>query len=101
MLPDEVATVTEAVRRVGELIQPELLPHPELTKRNAFAHIWLGIKTVFGDSWRDRAGLAGVLAFVEWIGAHPNADYQDYRGPVELACPKTAELPKPEPTLFD
>ena len=46
-------------------IQPVLAPHPGLARRNAHAHAWLGIKTLFGEAWRERADLACVLAFVE------------------------------------
>ncbi len=76
------------VRRVGDRIQPLLDPHPGLAARNAHAHVWLGIKVRFGESWRTRAMHAGVCAFVDWIEANPNADYEAFPGPVELAEPE-------------
>lgn len=82
--PDELAQVTARVREVADHIQPLLLPHPGLARRNAHAHVWLGLKVVFGEDWRDRAAPASVHAFLDWMAAEPNADYGDYRGPVEF-----------------
>ncbi len=77
-----LAQVNARVRQVADRIQPLLTPHPGLARRNAHAHAWLGIKTVFGEHWRQRADLGTVLAFVAWLDAHPNDDYQAYDGPV-------------------
>ena len=77
-----LAQVNARVRQVADRIQPLLTPHPGLARRNAHAHAWLGIKTVFGEHWRQRADLGTVLAFVEWLDRHPNHDYQAYDGPV-------------------
>ncbi len=84
--------IRDLVREVGERIQPQLHPHPGLAQRNAYAHIWLGVSTVFGEEWRERASEASVVAFLEWIEANPNTDYEEYDGPRELA--------PPEPGLF-
>lgn len=80
--------VTARVRDVGARIQPLLEPHPGLAARNAHAHIWLGIKVRFGDSWRERASLEGVCAFLDWIESNPNADYEDFPGPIQLKDPE-------------
>lgn len=80
----ELAQVTARVREVADSIQPLLLPHPGLARRNAHAHVWLGLKVVFGEDWRERAAPASVHAFLDWMAAAPNADYGDYGGPVEF-----------------
>ena len=80
--------VAMRVRRVGDRIQPLLDPHPGLAARNAHAHIWLGIKVRFGESWRTRASHDGVCAFIDLIAANPNADYEAFPGPIELAEPE-------------
>ena len=82
-----LAQVNARVRQVADRIQPLLAPHAGLSRRNAQAHAWLGIKTVFGEAWRERADLATVLAFVEWLDAHPNDDYEAYDGPVRHRQP--------------
>ena len=82
MAAPTIARVNARVREVADRIQPLLEPHPGLARRNAHAHAWLGIKTLFGEAWRERADLACVLAFVEWMHAHPNDDYEAYDGPV-------------------
>jgi hypothetical protein len=82
-----LAQVNARVREVADRIQPLLAPHAGLARRNAHAHAWLGIKTVFGDDWRERADLAAVLAFVAWLDAHPNDDYEAYDGPVRHLQP--------------
>ena len=81
MAAPTIAQVNARVREVADHIQPLLAPHPGLARRNAHAHAWLGIKTIFGDHWRERADLATVLVFVEWLDAHPNDDYEAYDGP--------------------
>ena len=77
-----LAQVNARVREVADRIQPLLAPHAGLARRNAHAHAWLGIKTIFGEHWRERADLTTVLAFVEWLDAHPNDDYENYDGPM-------------------
>jgi hypothetical protein len=47
----------------------------------------LGIKTIFGEDWRERADLSTVMAFVEWMRTHPNDDYEAYDGPVRHLAP--------------
>ncbi len=81
MAAPTLTQVTARVRQVADRIQPLLAPHAGLARRNAHAHAWLGIKTIFGDHWRERADLATVLNFVEWLDAHPNDDYEAYDGP--------------------
>ena len=82
MTAPTLAQVNARVREVADRIQPLLAPHAGLARRNAHAHAWLGIKTLFGEQWRERADLATVLTFVEWLDAHPNDDYEAYDGPV-------------------
>lgn len=84
--------VNARVREVADRIQPLLTPHAGLAKRNAHAHAWLGIKTIFGEDWRERADLTTVLAFVAWLDAHPNDDYEAYVGPVRLLDPEQRGL---------
>lgn len=81
MSPDELQAVNARVRAVAERIQPLLAPHAGLAKRNAHAHVWLGLKVVFGEEWRDWAAPASVHAFLAWIESHPNAGYEEYAGP--------------------
>ena len=82
MTTPSLAQVNARVREVADRMQPLLAPHAGLARRNAHAHAWLGIQTVFGEHWRERADLATVLAFVDWLDAHPNDDYRAYDGPV-------------------
>lgn len=84
MQPDQLNTVTQRVRAVAEAIQPQLLPHPGLAQRNAYAHVWLGLKVVFGEDWRERAAPASVHAFLDWMERCPNEDYAAYTGPVQF-----------------
>ena len=81
MQPEELKAINARVRAVADRIQPLLEPHPGLAARNAHAHVWLGLKVVFGEEWRDRAAPASVDAFLSWMDANPNADYDDYAGP--------------------
>jgi len=114
----ELTDIREQVAATGDAIQPLLLPHAGLARRNAYAHIWLGITTVFGDQWRVTAIAIEVKRFVEWIGANPNEDYEVFPGAVtRLPLPdRAAELPesgknaskrlerikrRTEPSLFD
>ena len=84
MSPDELAAVNARVRAVSDRIQPLLEPHPGLARRNAYAHVWLGLKVVFGEEWRERTSPASVHAFLDWMDANPNADYDAYEGPREV-----------------
>ncbi len=84
MSPDELAAVNARVRAVSDRIQPLLEPHPGLARRNAHAHVWLGLKVVFGEEWREQAAPASVHAFLAWMDANPNADYEEYAGPREV-----------------
>ena len=83
MQADELVFVNERVRAVADRIQPLLEPHPGLARRNAHAHVWLGLKLTFGEDWRERTAPTSVHAFLDWMDANPNADYGDYRGPRE------------------
>lgn len=86
--PEELKAINAQVREVADRIQPLLDPHPGLAARNAHAHVWLGLKVVFGEEWRERAAPAGIRAFLAWIDAHPNADYDEYAGPREELSPE-------------
>ena len=67
--------------------------HPGLARRNAHAHVWLGLKVVFGEEWRERTAPASVRAFLDWMDANPNADYEEYAGPREtLTAEERGEL---------
>ena len=93
MHPDELAQINARVRAVADRIQPLLEPHPGLAQRNAHAHAWLGLKVIFGDDWRERAAPTSVLAFIDWMDGHPNADYEAYDGPREqLSAEARGEL---------
>lgn len=93
MQPDELVAVNDRVREVADRIQPLLEPHPGLARRNAHAHVWLGLKVTFGDDWRARASPASVHAFLDWMAAHPNLDYGSYAGPRdELSAQARGEL---------
>lgn len=88
--PNDLAPVREAVARVGARIQPLLEPHPGLARRNAFAHIWLGVKLRFGDDWKETAEPTSLLEFIEWIDSHPNDDYEEWPGPPRyVGTPRT------------
>jgi len=114
----ELTSIREHVAATGDAIQPLLLPHAGLARRNAYAHIWLGISTVFGDQWRATAVAREVINFVQWIGAHPNEDYAAFSGPAtrlpeseQTPLPRASEKTAPhrsaghkvvlEPSLFD
>jgi hypothetical protein len=93
MDPRELQAINARVREVADRIQPLLEPHPGLARRNAHAHVRLGLKVIFGDDWRDRAAPASVRAFLGWMDANPNADYDDYAGPRdELTAGERGEL---------
>jgi len=78
MSPEELRSIRERVREVAERIQPLLAPVSGLARRNAPAHVWLGIRERFEDEWRARAEPANVRRFVDWIERHPNADYDEW-----------------------
>lgn len=82
MAEPTLAQVNARVREVADRIQPLLAPHAGLARRNAHAHVWLGIRLRFGEDWRERACLGSVMAFVDWIDANPNSGYEDYAGPI-------------------
>jgi len=82
MAAPTLAQVNARVSEVADRIQPRLTPHPGLARRNAHAHVWLGIRERFGQDWRERACLTSVVAFVDWIDANPNAEYGDFDGPI-------------------
>ncbi len=93
MQPAELVAINERVRAVAGRIQPLLERHPGLAHRNAHAHVWLGLKLIFGDDWRERTAPTSVHAFLTWIDANPNADYDQYRGPLEeLSAEARGEL---------
>ena len=50
MRPEDLAAVNARVRAVADRIQPLLAPHEGLAKRNAHAHVWLGLKVIFGEA---------------------------------------------------
>ncbi len=93
MQADELVAINDRVRAVADRIQPLLEPHPGLARRNAHAHVWLGLKLTFGEDWRERTAPTSVHAFLDWMDANPNADYGDYRGPrEELSAHARGEL---------
>ena len=61
MTAPTIAQVNVRVREVADRIQPLLAPHPGLARRNAHAHAWLGIKTLFGEARARRSWVrAGI-----------------------------------------
>ncbi len=80
----DLTTITVRVHEVAERIQPLLAPHAGLARRNAHAHVWLGLKVRFGEDWREHATAGSVRAFLDWIDTAPNAGYEEYGGPVEF-----------------
>lgn len=88
MSPAELTAVTTRVRAVAERIQPLLAPHPGLVRRNAHAHVWLGLKVVLGEDWRQTATPASVHALLAWMEREPNAEYEAYTGPREHLAPE-------------
>jgi len=114
----ELMSIREHVASTGDAIQPLLLPHAGLARRNAYAHVWLGISEVFGDQWRATAVASEVISFVQWIGANPNQDYAVFSGPA-TRVPESERTPllrgpekttpqrsvdrkaRQEPSLFD
>ncbi len=73
----------EEPKAITDLDRPDpapLDPHTGLAARDAHAHVWPGLKVVFGDEWRERAAPACVHAFLAWIDTNPNADYGAYDG---------------------
>lgn len=114
----DLTNIRDQVAATGDAIQSLLLPHAGLARRNAYAHIWLGISSTFGDQWRTTAIAAEVIDFVQWIGANPNEDYGAFTGPT-TRLPESDQTPMPrasekttaqrsverknsaEPSLFD
>lgn len=90
VLADDLTLVRERVNAVAAAIQPLLAPHPGLAQRNAHAHIWLGLKVVFGEDWRQRATRASALEFLDWMARNPNAEYEAYDGAVQFCTPEEA-----------
>jgi len=90
MNAEELKRIRSEVAQAGEKIQPLLLPHESLARRNAFAHIWLGIRTIFSEHWRDGGRVDEVSHFIDWIGKNPNADYESFGGQV-TPCPPHAK----------
>lgn len=105
MRPGELVRIRELVATVGANIQPLLQPHNGLAKRNAYAHIWLGISTRFGGRWRESAICLEIEAFLAWLAENPNADYHAFTGTTSrLASADTTQNPQQvaeTPTLFD
>ncbi len=105
MTSDEIARIRQRIAEVGATIQPHLHPHSALAKRNAFAHLWLGIRTRFGENWRGVAIAGEVETFVDWIGENPNAQYEEFTGPTTQffsdAESSSTRVASAEPTLFD
>ncbi len=105
MTPDEIAQIRLRVAEVGAKIQPLLQTHAAHLKRNAYAHLWLGIRTRFAHDWRERALATEVEAFVDWISENPNAPYEEFAGPTtqlfSVAEPALPPCAPAEPTLFD
>jgi hypothetical protein len=50
--------------------------------------VWLGLKVIFGEEWRERTAPASIRAFLDWMDANPNAEYDDYAGPREELTPE-------------
>ncbi len=105
MHPDEIAIIRAQVAQLGAKIQPLLHPHGALAKRNAYAHLWLGIRTVFGETWREGAISSEIEGFVRWIGENPNEDYEAFTGPVSRISLQSESIVAPkapiDPGLFD
>ena len=91
MEASDIKQIREAVAQIGARIQPQLLPHESLAQRNAFAHIWLGVRTTFGEHWRATGCPGEVTAFIAWIGENPNADYESFTGQVTPCLPPLAK----------
>ncbi len=91
MTLEELQRIRDRVRMVAERIQPLLEPVEGLARRNAPAHLWLGVRVLFGDEWRVRAHPESVLRFVEWVGANPNADYHAWPETPELRADRFSE----------
>ena len=100
MTDAELRQIRDCVAEIGARIQPLLSPCEGLSKRNAFAHIWLGVKTRFGESWRTSARAAEVGNFLNWLRDNPNADYDEYTGSIMLSGEEAPPIER-EPTLFD
>lgn len=105
MTRDEIAQIRLRVAEVGAKIQPLLQRHTAHLERNAYAHIWLGIRTRFAHDWRERSLATEIEAFVGWIGENPNAPYEEFAGPTTRVF-SIAQSAQPfntpaEPSLFD
>ncbi|MSR44646.1 MAG: hypothetical protein EXS15_04715 [Phycisphaerales bacterium] len=105
MLKEEIARIRELVASTGATIQPLLHPHGAIAKRNAYAHIWLGIRTRFGAAWRESAIAHEVETFINWTSENPNADDEEFTGSTTRLPVQTPSLDAPrtraEPGLFD
>ncbi|MSR69370.1 MAG: hypothetical protein EXS17_03385 [Phycisphaerales bacterium] len=105
MHADELNRIRQEVSLVGAKIQPFLKPHAGLIRRNAYAHLWLGIRTRFGERWRESAIPAEIEAFLAWSGDNPNAEYEAFEGATTRVAFADAQWnarrAADEPTLFD
>lgn len=81
MTHEELVLVRRTVAEVAAEVQPLLQPVPGLSRRNAPAHLWLGIRERFGPEWRVRALASSVLEMLEWMRRNPNGDYGAWPGP--------------------
>lgn len=65
--------VQEAARDAGAFLDGKLPPHPGLSKRNSYAHVWERIKSKMGKSYKECSDdqVDEILAIIAWCRANP------------------------------
>jgi hypothetical protein len=67
MSPENKKRIQEAVAKAGDELKEKLQPIAEHVERNAYAHLWRGIKGKFGKSYKDCDDVQAedILAHIE------------------------------------
>ena len=70
---DNAKLVRDAVKEAGDYLQEKLPPHPNHAKRNAYAHLWRGIKEEMGRSYKecDDSDLPKILELIQHMRQNP------------------------------
>lgn len=61
------------VKEAGAHLEGKLPPHPGLTKRNPYAHLWERIKSTFGKSYKECSDeqLEDVVQLIQFYRNNP------------------------------
>lgn len=73
--PDARALFLEYVSARAKELQPKLQPHPRHPRgRNAYAHLFLAVKSVMGKSYHkcDNTELSKMISIIDRVCENPN-----------------------------